>query len=163
VDDILDEIAMIHVLRMPVHQPERLKVALTHLESMIALSRESWKYILAETDNDHEWIPNPRQESVLPGGKVDDNMVKAWMTFLDETDAILKGQLLIPFWRGGDGRGINLRRVFTEPRRLDLVLWVQGTAAVPYLEKGPLTKAETWRRLQNVFRGEFIGFALWFN
>jgi hypothetical protein len=163
VDDFLDAVAMIHVLRMPVHQPERLKVALTHLESMIALSRESWKYILAETDNDHEWVPNPRQESVLPGGKINADMVKAWMTFLDETEAILKGQLLIPFWRGGDGRGINLRRVFTEPRRFDLVLWVQGTAAAPYLEKGPLTKAETWRRLQNVFRGEFIGFALWFN
>src|SRR5262249_40078984 len=43
---ILDAVAMIHVLRMPVLQPERLKTALAHLESMIALSRESWKYVL---------------------------------------------------------------------------------------------------------------------
>jgi hypothetical protein len=136
---------------------------LAHLESMIALSRESWKYILAETDNDHEWIPNPRQQSVLPGGTVNGNMVEAWMTFLDETEALLKGKKLIPFWRGGERRGVNLRRVFTEPRPFDLILWVQGTAAAPYLEQGPLTNPETWRRLQNVFRGEFIGFALWFN
>jgi hypothetical protein len=58
---------------------------------------------------------------------------------------------------------VNLRRVFTEPRPFDLVLWVQGTAAAPYLENGPLTKPETWSRFQNIFRGEFIGFALWFN
>ena len=45
----------------------------------------------------------------------------------------------------------------------DLVLWVQGTAAAPYLEKGPKTKPETWRRLQTIFQGQFIGFAFWFN
>jgi hypothetical protein len=162
-DEILDAIAMIHVIRLPVKEPERMKVALAHIESMIALSRESWKYILAETDNDHEWVPNPRQQSILPGGTVNGNMVEAWMTFLDESEAILKGKKLIPFWRGGEERGVNLRRVFTEPRPFDLVLWVQGTAAAPYLEKGPVTNPETWRRLQNVFRGEFVGFALWFN
>ena len=73
------------------------------------------------------------------------------------------GEKLIPFWRSGDDRGVNLRRVFTEPRMFDLVLWVQGTAAAPYLEKGPKTQPDTWRRFQNIFRGEFIGFALWFN
>jgi hypothetical protein len=161
--DLVDAIAMIHVIRLPVLQPERMKAALTHLESMIALSRESWKYILAETDNDREWVPNPRQQSVLPGGTVNGDMVEAWKTFLDETEDILKGEKLVPFWRGGEERGVNLRRVFTEPRPFDLVLWFQGTAAAPYLEKGPVTKPETWRRLQNVFRGEFFGFALWFN
>lgn len=60
-------------------------------------------------------------------------------------------------------RGVNVRQVFVEPRRFDLVLWVQGSAATPYLEEGPLSKPETWRRFQEVFRGEFIGFAIWFN
>jgi hypothetical protein len=161
--DALDAVAMIHLLQLPVIEPERLKAALRHLESMIGLSRESWRYVLAETDNDHEWVPNPRQQSVLLGRTVNEEMVKVWMTFLDESEAIFEGKKLIPFWRGGDERGINLRRVFTEPRPFDLILWIQGTAAAPYLEKGPLTKPETWRRLQNVFRGEFIGFALWFN
>ena len=107
--------------------------------------------------------PNPRPESVLPNGRVSDEMVKGWMSFLDEAEAILKGKLLIPFWRRGEERGVNLRRVFTEPRMFDLILWVQGTAAAPYLEKGPLTNAETWRRLQTIFQGQFIGFAFWFN
>ena len=90
-------------------------------------------------------------------------MVKGWLEFLDEAKAILKGEKLIPFWRRGPESGVNLKRVFTEPRTFDLVLWVQGTAAVPYLENGVCTSAETWSRFQRIFRGEFIGFALWFN
>jgi hypothetical protein len=160
---ILDAVAFVHELRLPLAEPARMKSALAHLESMIALSHESWKFILAETDDDHEWVPNTKQHTVMPGGTVTMAMVKGWLEFLDEARALLKGEKLIPFWRSGDDRGVNLRRVFTEPRSFDLVLWVQGTAAVPYLEKGPKTQPDTWRRFQNIFRGEFIGFALWFN
>ncbi len=161
--DVLDAIAFVHLVRFPVREPVRLKSALAHLESMIALSHESWKFILAETDDDHEWVPNPKQHSVMHNGKVTDEMVKSWLEFLDEAMAILKGQKLIPFWRSGAESGVNLNRVFVEPRTFDLVLWVQGTAAAPYLQNGPCTSAETWNRLQRIFRGEFIGFALWFN
>jgi hypothetical protein len=162
-DDILDAVAMIHMMRLSVLEPQRMKMALTHFEAMIALSRESWKFILAETDDDHEWVPNPKQHTVMPGGTVTDAMVKGWMEFLDEAQAIFKGEKLIPFWRRRDSRGVNLRRVFTEPRMFDLVLWVQGTGAAPYLEKGPKSRPETWQRLQTIFQGQFIGFAFWFN
>jgi hypothetical protein len=94
---------------------------------------------------------------------VTDEMVKGWQEFLAEAEALLQGKTLIPFWRGRETRGVNLRRVFKEPTTFDLILWAQGTAAAPYLEDGPQTSAETWRRLQRVFQGEFIGFALWFN
>ena len=121
---------------------------------MLALSRESWKFYLAEDDNDHEWIPNPKQTGVIPGVTVTEEMVKGWtITFLDEADEILAGRKLIPFWRDAGGRGINLRRVFVEPRDFDLVLWVQGTAAAPYLEAGELTTPEVWQRLQRHLPG----------
>ena len=81
----------------------------------------------------------------------------------DGADAILKGEKLVPHWRVHDGRGINLRRVFTEPTRFDLVLWIQGSATKPYLERGTLTKPAFWRRMQRTFRGNFLGFAIWFN
>ena len=132
---------MIHMIRLPVLEPERMKAALTHLESMIALSRESWKFILAETDDDHEWVPNPKQHTVMPGGAVTDAMVKGWMEFLDEAQAILKGEKLIPFWRRRDDRGVNLRRVFTEPTMFDLVLWIQGTGRRTLSGKGPEDQA----------------------
>jgi hypothetical protein len=160
--NIVDLVALIHLLRLPVCEPERMKTALAHLEQMIVLSRESWKFILAETDDDHEWIPNPKQHAVIGVG-VPQEMVDGWLGFLDEAEKLLNGKSLIPFWRGHETRGINIKRVFTEPREFDLVLWVQGTAAVPYLEAGSVTDKRVWERLQRVFRGEFIGFALWFN
>jgi hypothetical protein len=162
-EDILDAIAFIHLVNFPVQEPARLKSALAHLEAMIVLSHESWKFIVAETDDDHEWVPSTKQHSVMPNGTVSLEMIKGWFEFLDEAKAILKGEKLIPFWRRGPESGLNLKRVFTEPRTFDLVLWAQGTAAVPYLENGVCTSAETWSRFQRIFRGEFIGFALWFN
>jgi hypothetical protein len=161
--DIRDLIAFLHLIRLPVQEPRRLTAALEHVQAMLARSRESWKLILAETDDDYEWIPNPRQKGVIPNVRVNQEMVDSWLEFLTEAEALLAGQRLAPFWRGDDGRGINLRRVFTEPRTFDLVLWVQGTAATPYLEEGTLTRPGVWQRLQRVFGGEFIGFALWFN
>ena len=160
--NIADLIAFVHLIRMPVKEPDRMKAALTHLERMLALSKESWKYILAEEDDDHEWIPNPKQKGVL-GIPIRREMIESWLETVNEAEALLAGERLVPFWRGTEKRGVNLRRVFTEPKTLDLVLWVQGTAATPYLEDGTLTKPEVWQRLLRVFGGEFIGFAFWFN
>jgi hypothetical protein len=160
--DLVDIVAFIHLIRLPVAEPQRAKSAHAHLRQMLALSRESWKHILAETDDDHEWIPNPRQKGVL-GVPVTQAMVDSWLEFVDEAEALLDGKRLAPFWRGDERRGVNLRRAFFEPRPFDLVLWVQGTAATPYLDSGPLTKREVWDRLRDVFRGQFFGIALWFN
>jgi hypothetical protein len=164
IDQILDLVTMFHLIRLPVVEPNRLKSALAHMEAMVALSRTSWKFILAETDDDHEWVPNPKQSTVMPNVRVTAEMVEGWKNFLDEFELILQGKKLAPFWRGKPPRrGINVRRVFTEPRTLDLVLWVQGTAAAPYLEPGEVTSNETWSRINRIFGGEFIGFAMWFN
>jgi hypothetical protein len=160
--DIVDLIATLHLVRLPVMETERMKVALGHLEQMLALSRESWRFIQQETDDDREWVPNANQHSVL-GIPVTKEMIASWLDFIDEAESLLAGKRLVPFWRGNDGAGVNLRRVFTEPRPFDLVLWVQGTAAAPYLEHGPLTRADVWSRLTRVFGGQFIGFAVWFN
>ncbi len=90
-------------------------------------------------------------------------MIEDWHVFLDEADALLDGRKLIPFWRGDGSQGVNLQRVFLEPTRFDLVMWIQGTGAAPYLESGELTSADTWRQLQRTFQGNFWGFAIWFN
>lgn len=173
--NFLDVIAIVHLFNFPVEEPDRMKTALAHLESMIDLSRSSWKLIQAETDDDHEWLPNPKQTGVIPNVRVQQDMIDGWHDFLGEMEHLLKGTKLIPFWRGIPGGviagvvpvnakyGINLRRVFTEPRQFDLVLWVQGTGAYPYLEEGERTDPEVWGRLARVFRGEFFGFAIWFN
>jgi len=164
-NDLVDGIAWIHLLRMPVKEARRMSVAREHLKAVIRESRKSWELILAETDDDREWIPNPEQKQcVIPGMLVSQKMVDGWKEFLDEFERLLEGKVLVPFWRASDpAQGVNLKRVFSEPTPLDLVLWIQGTAAAPYLEKGTVTKPEFWWRLNNTFRGQFVGFGFWFN
>jgi hypothetical protein len=58
---------------------------------------------------------------------------------------------------------MNLRRLFLEPTTFDLVLLIQGSAALPYLEDGELTESDTWRRIMQVFGGDFFRYAVWFN
>lgn len=158
-----DLIASIHLINFQVSGPERMQAALGHLESMVTLSNRSWDLILKETDNDQEWLPNPKQTGVIPNVVVTEAMIASWRHFLTEAKSILKGEKLIPFWRGAPVRGVNLRKIYLEPRPFDLVLWIQGSGAAPYLQQGPITDPAVWERLQRVFGGEFIGFALWFN
>ncbi|HZY85960.1 MAG TPA: hypothetical protein VFE78_14100, partial [Gemmataceae bacterium] len=117
-----DVVSFFHqLMRLPVKEPARTRAALAHLEAGVAQAKEMWKYILAETDDDNEWVPNPKQTGVL-GVKVTQQMVDTWLETLDEAEQVLKGKKLIPFWRGKPGgRGVNLRRVFTEPRTFDPV------------------------------------------
>src|SRR5438876_3023590 len=164
-----DVLSFFHQLtRLPLKEPARTKAALAHFEAGVGQAKELWKFILAETDDDNEWLPNPRQTGVI-GVKVTQEMIDVWLETLDEAEQVLQGKKLIPFWRGDEGeRGVNLRRVFTEPQTFDLIEWVQGTAAVPYLEKGLLTKLadpSVGARLNKAFGGpfNFIGFGFWFN
>ncbi|MBD2487279.1 hypothetical protein [Aulosira sp. FACHB-615] len=162
-DIITDIVAFVHLMNFPVAEPERLTTAMENLRTVTALSRQSWDLILAETDNDREWLPNPQQKGVIPNAVVTKPMIDEWLNFLNETDALLTGQKLVPLWRKREVRGINLNKVFTQPQTFDLVLWVQGTAPAPYLELGKLTDTNTWLRLLEVFRGQFFQFAAWFN
>ncbi|QDT44766.1 hypothetical protein Pan241w_48820 [Gimesia alba] len=164
---ISDILAFIHLWRFELKEPKRMPAALAHLEDMQFHAKSMWKYYLAETDDENEWIPNPKQTGVLQI-KISQEMVDTWLAVLDETGLVLQGKKLIPFWRGKPGaQGVNLRRVFTEPRMIDPFLWVQGTAAAPYLEEGPITdfaSPEMLGRINSTFGGRnFFTIAFWFN
>lgn len=178
--NVLDLLALIHTINYDVVEPARMKVALAHFEEVIQLSRQSFSLIESETDDDREWIPNERQTSVLAELRVGRNMVTSWRRFLDEMELILQGKKLLPFWRGVRGGitifgnradasslhptlGINVRRIFTEPGRFDLVLWLQGTGLQPYLEEGDRSDVRTWQEISREFNGQFLTFMFWFN
>lgn len=161
--EFMDDIACIHLLNFPIREPSRMKAALWHFEHTLAHSRKMWNRILAESDDREEWIPSPTQHAALPGMVVTAEMITAWCEFLDEAEALLAGERLASFWRTPGERGINVRRLFTEPRRFDAVLWAQGTAATPYLEDGELTRPDVWKRLREVFGRQFRIFATWVN
>jgi hypothetical protein len=142
-------------------EPERLANVLQHFEAVVSLSRLNWKRILAETDNRNEWIPSPTQTGVLPGMTVTQERVDGWQEVLGEFEHILKGTKLIPHWRFDEG--INFRRMLLEPRTFDLVLLIQGSAAVPYLEKGPIIDGARWFEITRVFGGDSLRYFVWFN
>lgn len=163
-ESLSDLIAMVHLINFEPREPGRLADARRHWLQMVAMSRESWDHISREEDNHLEWIPGPQQDSVITDLVVDEQRVTAWHAFLAEAEAVLNGDRRVPFWRRGfPEHGVNLRRVFEEPRDFDLVLWVQGAAALPYLERGEQTTPQTWREFMRVFRGDFLGFAMWVN
>lgn len=155
---VADLISFLHI-RWPLREPARLMDARSHLKQMVALSRESWQAIEAETDDDREWIPNAQQTN--PFLVVDAKRITAWMQVLDEADAVLDGEKLVPHWRFR--QGFNLRRVFEEPRDFDLVLWMTGPSALPYLEEGSVSTPEEWAHMTEAFEGSFGLFALWVN
>lgn len=171
-EDLADAFSTVyHAVDLPIKEPARFKRALEHLEGMVGQSREMWTHILAETDDKNEWIPNPKQLGVLRV-PVTNGIVAEWRIVLDSVEEILQGKKLLPFWRGKrDGSvGVNLRKVFENPpARADIVRWVQGPGATPYLEKGqitPLADPRVLTRIDRVFGGGgvgFFGFALWFN
>ncbi len=160
--EIVDLVAFFHLINLPLEDASKMKSALNHLKEVIRLSRLNWQTIMAETDNDHEWIANPNQDSVVPV-EVTTEMIDGWQVFLDEAEDILNGEKLIPYWRIGDTKGINLNKFFSQPSKFDLILWIQGTDTLAYVEEGELSRGDTWRQLQELFRGNFIGFAIWFN
>ncbi len=170
---MLDGIAVVTVsLDIPIKEPKRFTAVLDHLQGAIENAQEMWQYILAETDDENEWIPNPQQTGAI-GIAVSQEMIDTWLETLMEAKHIVAGDKLVPFWRdylhtGKPGeRGINIRKVFEDPpESLAIVLWIQGTAATPYLEQGEMTELADERfleRIGRVFGSNFVGFAFWFN
>lgn len=158
---VADFVSFIHLVRWEPTEPARMAAALAHLESVIALSRETWEAIGRETDDDREWLPGPDQTNPLAELPVDEDTLAGWHAALDEAEAILRGEKLIPHWRFREG--VNLRKVFEEPQTFDLVLWITGPAALPFLEPGIETTGEDWNAINRVLRGGLAAYAIWFN
>ena len=135
-------------------QPDaaRAKAAKDHFLGMITENRRFWTLVALEADNDREWIPNDKQNSALgltlPPGTGD-----TWLGVLADGEALLQGRLLFPYWRGPFGQGINLGRMFDDPAPMSITGWIQGWAAVPYLEQGPVIDDTSLRQFEGLMGG----------
>jgi hypothetical protein len=159
---IADLIAGLHEMRLELVRKDGLRHARDEFRSMIACSRVCWQRVLAETDNDHEWLPSPAQTG--PGGaKITSQQIEGWQQVLDEMDAVLTGKKLLPHWRLGAGRGINVDKMVNTPPRFDPVLLIQGAAFIPYIEEGTVSDQARWRTLMQPFGPGFAMFAIWSN
>jgi hypothetical protein len=160
--DSLDLLAII--LQVLNQKPDLtlMAAARTHLLAMIDDNRQFWARVNAETDNENEWLPNDRQTSAL-GVALPPGTDETWLATLADLEQALKGEKLIPYWRYESGVGVNLSKIFTDPRPIDIAGWVQGWAALPYLEKGELLTGEHLSALDSLLQGSPMLMALYLN
>jgi hypothetical protein len=160
--EIADMIAAVHDMRLNLVDKDGPRRARDEFQKMVAGSRTCWQRVLAETDDQGEWLPSPRQTG--PGGtKISQEQIDAWKRVLDELDAIASGTKLLPHWRMKSGIGINVQKLVASPPVFDLVLMIQGSAFVPYLEEGAVSDRASWNQLTRAFGGGFFRFAIWSN
>ena len=131
------------------------------IKSITAFSRQNWQAILAETDDNRELVPSPRQTPIAPDGVVTQASVDAWMATLDTADEILDGKLLVPHWRFK--QGFDLPAYFNAAKRTDIVMLLTGYDALPFLRDGPVANAASFAAANKVFGDQLLGYAFWFN
>ena len=85
------------------------------------------------------------------------------LAILDDGQKLLDGELLIPHWRMANGHGINLAAYIEDPGPLPILETIQGSAFLPYVERGQIISAENWQRFQTLVRGNAGLFAVLLN
>lgn len=153
--------AVLQTLR---NQPDRDRVAgaADHLRQMIAANRDFWAAIADETDDDREWIPNDRQQAAL-GFELPEGAGRTWLAVLDDAERALDGRMLVPFWRFAPGHGVDLAMWLDDPQPVDVVGWIQGSAALPYARPGLTVGRDNWDRFLSLFPGRAGLYMVLFN
>jgi len=147
-------------------EPDRWRQVRHHLVRVTELSLATWDAAERETDNDFEWLPNPRQQAAIRI-QTTPEMITAWKAAMREGQAVLEGRKLLrlPEYVGDrvpKDHGLNLKRYLDEPpERFHVLSWPNG--ADKYIVKGELHDAAIFTRLDEVFRGQTIEFSFWFN
>jgi hypothetical protein len=152
-DTLIDMAAIILGALEQQPDPDLSRAAHAHFLAMIADNRTFWTRVAQEQDNESEWIPNKRQQSVLPIPFPKDTGAR-WQAVLADAEALLNGRLLIPYWRLGNDAGINLARLFQDPPEMDLAGLIQGHTLVPYMEKGSLVTGTSLIMFEQLVAGD---------
>jgi hypothetical protein len=167
-NETIDTLTAVLLTLRGVPDAERTRAAHQHFRDMISENRAFWAAVMEETDNDREWLPNPSQSSAF-GVTVSAEMAQSWQDVLVEMKGLIEGETLIPYWRYGNawdaetGVGVNLAKFLQDPGDMDVILWIHGAGAAPYLESGPLARMRAWDRFAQMTRGDGLMFAAWFN
>ncbi|MEO1304478.1 MAG: hypothetical protein AAFV37_05845 [Pseudomonadota bacterium] len=167
-NDTIDTLAAVLLTLRGVPDAERTRAAHAHFKDMIAENRAFWSTVMDETDNVREWLPNPDQTSAF-GVEVSAEMADGWQAVLVEIEQLLEGETLVPYWRFDNGFeaeagiGVNVAKFLQNPGDLDIILWLHGAGAVPYLEDGRLAQMQAWDRFARMTAGDGLMFAAWFN
>ncbi len=160
--DAVDYIAIVVATLNQAPDAARMASARTHLLSMVADNRRFWAEVATETDNEKEWLPNDRQKSAL-GVDLPPGTGPLWLGVLADFEALLTGEKLVPYWRITGPAGVDVAAMFTDPRPVDLIAWIQGEGAVPYLRQGDLISAQNWTAFEQMMSGQAMLLTLFLN
>ncbi len=133
--------------------PVRTRAARDHLLAVVEENRRFWTLVPRETDNDSEWIPNKSQQSAT-GLPFPPDTGPRWLAVLSDAEAILRGDLLIPYWRLGPGAGFDLGAFLENPPEIDVAGLVQGATLLPYFRQGPLANGRNLWMFTAMMQGD---------
>lgn len=119
-----------HRFFVPLHEPERIQAVRQLVLDGIRDARAARDAYLAETDDDREWVPNPRQKSHAVPLEVDARLYEKWGATLRDVEQLLRGTegLKVLDLAGIDrdrtpdppAGYIDPSRLFTHPRDIDI-------------------------------------------
>jgi hypothetical protein len=154
------------IFTLKIKEPARLSRFRKHMLKVCELNRETWRFIRAERDDDHEWLPNPKQKGAL-GLRVTDTMIDAWLDMVDELEAFLEGKKLLPLNSLGftGEKGLNIKKVLENPpAEIDVQTLLRDGPAAVYLETGQKIDLNILTRVASVFDDPVrVAYAMWFN
>jgi hypothetical protein len=139
--------------RLRIAEPARLGRVREHFLEVAKLNREAWRHIRAETDDDHEWLPNAKQTSVI-GLPVRDAMIDGWLETMDEFEKLLEGKHLLPIGLlfRNEQRGFNVKTFLEQPpAAIEFQKLGAGGIDEKYLEKGTLSDFGKLIRVAQLF------------
>jgi hypothetical protein len=151
--DMADVIAMfVAGLEGPL-DTTRTRAARDHLLACIEDNRAFWTLVARETDNDREWVPSKNQDSAL-GLPFPPDTGTMWLAVLSDAEKVLRGELLIPHWRLGDGAGLDLHAFLEDPPAVDVAGLIQGSTLLPYLRQGPQANGQNLWMFTSYLQGD---------
>jgi hypothetical protein len=156
-------------IEIALQEPARLGKFRKHLLKVAELNRETWKHIRAEKDDDHEWLPNPKQTGVL-GLPVRNEMIDGWLAMVAELEALLNGERTLTFDGLGkdfvkDGKGLNLKALLEDPpAKFILQEGFPRTLPDKYFTERRDVKIDVLSRVFQLFGDPTaVAYAAWFN
>lgn len=101
--------------------PVKLHSLKMHLIAVCELNAETWRHIRAETDDDHEWLPNAKQTDQL-GLPITDEQIDSWLAAMAHLKGVFRGERLIPSGLLGyavpgskEGLGFSVAKFMDDP------------------------------------------------
>jgi len=152
-------------LTITFREPARLGRFRQHFIKVAELNRETWKLVRAETDDDHEWLPNPKQHAVI-GLPVRDEMIDRWLAMMAELEALLKGErTLLKAFASKNGKGLDLKALLDDPpAKLEIDGGFPHNLPEKYFSDKEDVNLDTVFRVWSLFQDSTaVAYAAWFN